>query len=70
MSVMDVTCHHPGYFDIPIMGLYFSQGHASLFLKRLVGVISWVGLVVSPTLFGWWIKGLSKSNDEVPSKLV
>jgi uncharacterized membrane protein YdjX (TVP38/TMEM64 family) len=47
-------------------------GQASLFLKRAVSVISWVGLFVSPTLFGWWIKGLGESRggiDDMPSKL-
>jgi uncharacterized membrane protein YdjX (TVP38/TMEM64 family) len=31
---------------------------ASVFLKRMVAGISWIGLFVSPTLFGMWIKGL------------
>jgi uncharacterized membrane protein YdjX (TVP38/TMEM64 family) len=31
---------------------------ASVFLKRMVAVISWIGIFVSPTLFGLWIKGL------------
>lgn len=37
-------------------------GQASLFLKRMVAVISAVGLVVSPTLFGLWLKGLSSGE--------
>lgn len=31
---------------------------ASTFLKRMVAGVFWVGLFVSPTLFGCWIKGL------------
>jgi hypothetical protein len=31
---------------------------ASVFLMRMVAGISWIGLFVSPTLFGMWIKGL------------
>jgi hypothetical protein len=30
----------------------------------MVAVISWIGLFVSPTLFGWWIKGLGESEKE------
>ena len=39
---------------------------ASIFLKRMVAGISWIGLFVSPTLFGWWIKGLGEdtNNDD------
>lgn len=33
-------------------------GEASVLLKRLVAIISSVGLFVSPTLFGMWLKGL------------
>ena len=33
-------------------------GEASALLKRLVAIISSVGLFVSPTLFGMWLKGL------------
>jgi len=40
------------------------QGPASALLKRMVPVITWVGLVVSPTLFGWWIKGLGVVSAE------
>ena len=39
-------------------------GQASVLLKRMVAVISWVGLFVSPTAFGWWIKGLGGSSEE------
>lgn len=39
-------------------------GQASVFLKRMVAVISWLGLVVSPSMFGWWIKGLGDSTEE------
>lgn len=39
-------------------------GQASVLLKRMAAVISWVGLVVSPTLFGRWIKGLGESKEE------
>mmetsp|Transcript_2992 Transcript_2992/g.6509 ORF Transcript_2992/g.6509 Transcript_2992/m.6509 type:complete len:325 (+) Transcript_2992:87-1061(+) len=39
-------------------------GEASLLLKRMVPVISAVGLVVSPTLFGMWLKGLSRESTE------
>eukprot|EP01083_Nonionella_stella_P215567 775721_1 len=38
-------------------------GQASLLLKRTVAVITWVGLVVSPTLFGLWVKGLGDSTE-------
>ncbi|KAL7487612.1 hypothetical protein ACHAW6_013668 [Cyclotella cf. meneghiniana] len=37
---------------------------ASVVLKRMVAVISWIGLFVSPTLFGWWIKGLGESEKD------
>ena len=40
-------------------------GQASLLFKQLVAGITWVGLVVSPTLFGWWIKGLGNSSEEI-----
>ena len=33
-------------------------GKPSLLLKRMVFGITWIGLFVSPTLFGMWIKGL------------
>ena len=48
-------------------GLVARGGQASLVWKRIVAVISWVGFVVSPTLFGWWIKGLGelKEGDEI-----
>ncbi|KAL3765129.1 hypothetical protein ACHAW5_000798 [Stephanodiscus triporus] len=36
-------------------------GQASVLLKRMVAAITWIGLVASPTLFGWWIKGLGES---------
>lgn len=39
-------------------------GSASVFLKRMVAIISWVGLVVSPSAFGWWIKGLGDDSEE------
>ncbi|KAL7533463.1 hypothetical protein ACHAXR_005243 [Thalassiosira sp. AJA248-18] len=39
-------------------------GAPSLLLKRMVAVISWIGLVVSPSLFGMWIKGLGESTEE------
>jgi len=37
-------------------------GQPSLFLKRGVAVISWVGFIVSPSLFANWIKGLSSEE--------
>ncbi|KAL7466183.1 hypothetical protein ACHAXS_006473 [Conticribra weissflogii] len=37
---------------------------ASLVLKRLVAGITWIGLFVSPTLFGWWLKGLGGAKDD------
>jgi hypothetical protein len=30
----------------------------------MVAVITWVGLFVSPTLFGCWVKGLGESAEE------
>lgn len=46
-------------------------GQASIFLKRMVAVITWIGLVVSPTLFGMWIKGLGdKKTTEDESEIV
>ena len=39
-------------------------GQASVFMKRMVAVITWVGLVVSPTLFGMWVKGLGDESTE------
>lgn len=33
-------------------------GQASVLLKRMVAGITWIGLFVSPTLFGMWLKGL------------
>ena len=39
-------------------------GAPSVALKRLTAVITWVGLVVSPTLFGRWIKGLGDVKKE------
>ena len=38
---------------------------ASVFLKRMVAAISWIGLFVSPSLFGWWIKGLGDNENAV-----
>lgn len=43
-------------------------GEASVLLKRMVAGISWVGLFVSPTLFGMWLKGLgddTKSDEAI-----
>mmetsp|Transcript_19826 Transcript_19826/g.35875 ORF Transcript_19826/g.35875 Transcript_19826/m.35875 type:complete len:327 (+) Transcript_19826:59-1039(+) len=42
-------------------------GQASLLFKRMVTIISGVGLVVSPTLFGMWVKGLGASTEESDS---
>ena len=39
-------------------------GQPSLLLKRMVFGISWIGLFVSPTLFGMWIKGLGGEPTE------
>lgn len=41
-------------------------GVASVALKRTVAAITWVGLVVSPTLFGWWIRGLGGEGSTAP----
>ncbi|KAL3805801.1 hypothetical protein HJC23_007762 [Cyclotella cryptica] len=41
---------------------------ASAVLKRMVAIISWIGLFVSPTLFGWWIKGLGESEKEAKDR--
>ena len=38
-------------------------GEASVLLKRMVSVISWVGLFVSPALFGRWLKGLGDDTE-------
>ena len=38
-------------------------GEASVLLKRLVAIISSVGLFVSPTLFGMWLKGLGDDTE-------
>ena len=40
-------------------------------MKRMVAIISWIGLVVSPTLFGMWIKGLGneKTTDDESEKV-
>jgi len=42
-------------------------GKASLLFKQIVVGLSWVGLFVSPTLFGMWIKGLGKSVRDIPA---
>lgn len=39
-------------------------GEASALLKRLVAIISSVGLFVSPTLFGMWLKGLGDDTNK------
>ena len=39
-------------------------GHPSGLFKRMVAGIFWVGFVVSPTLFGKWIAGLSSGDEE------
>jgi uncharacterized membrane protein YdjX (TVP38/TMEM64 family) len=46
-------------------------GQASVLLKRMVAIITWIGLVVSPTLFGMWIKGLGneKTTDDESEKV-
>ena len=37
-------------------------GKASVLLKRLIAGITWIGLFVSPTLFGLWLKGLGDDD--------
>lgn len=39
-------------------------GQASVLFKQMVALISWVGIFVSPTLFGRWLKGLGEPAEE------
>ncbi len=41
-------------------------GQASVLLKRMVAGITWIGLFVSPTLFGVWLKGLGDETTSEP----
>lgn len=45
-------------------GLVARGGKESVILKRLVAGIMWVGLVVSPSAFGWWLKSLGEDGDK------
>lgn len=59
---------------LPFTVLWSCMGHeaamvargceASLVLKRLVAGITWVGIFVSPTLFGCWLKGLGSEEEK------
>ncbi len=40
----------------------------SLVFKRTVAIVLQAGLIVSPILFRWWIKDLSKAEEELMAK--
>lgn len=38
-------------------------GNASVWLPKIFAAIQLIGLFVTPTLFGWWLKGLEKTEE-------